>query len=147
MSVLVEKWHRHLQQHPKDVNDEGILQLLLEKSTTKSPSELPGTTTPLLALIDGFIRPGHPDRIPLIQLLLECGADPNARDSLGQTPLMCACYVDTRDESIVKLLLQHGADPNLSIQGKTAWDWVRESGDDEGERIRRLLLEYGARTG
>ncbi|NRA18581.1 MAG: ankyrin repeat domain-containing protein [Oceanospirillaceae bacterium] len=49
---------------------------------------------------------------PLIELLLSKGANPNARDDIGKTPLMVAlnhCSVD-----IINLLLDHGGDLELS---------------------------------
>ena len=51
-----------------------------------------------------------------VELLLELGADPNAVDSWGQTPLHKAHVPDT-----VILLLQHGADPTIiTCSGKKA---------------------------
>jgi len=56
--------------------------------------------------------------------LIERGADVNARDSKGWTPLLSAAHSDTR--SAGKLLLEHGADPSIvSREGKTAEDFVR----------------------
>jgi tetratricopeptide (TPR) repeat protein len=42
-----------------------------------------------------------------VQAALKAGANPNATDSLGATPLMWACY--KADTTIVKLLIQRGA--------------------------------------
>jgi uncharacterized protein len=60
-------------------------------------------------------------------LLLERGADVNARQQLGYTPLMGAAAAGRQD--LVDLLLDHGADRSLvSEDGKTAADIAREHG-------------------
>ena len=53
------------------------------------------------------------------QLLLEAGADPDARQQLGYTALHAAAQHD--DDALAALLLRHGADPGLrNEQGATA---------------------------
>jgi ankyrin repeat protein len=60
-----------------------------------------------------------------VALLLERGADPNARQQVGYTPLMGAASGGRAD--IADLLLRHGADPSLrSEDSKTAADLARE---------------------
>lgn len=60
-----------------------------------------------------------------VALLLERGADPNARQQVGYTPLMGAAGAGRED--LVDLLLRHGADPALaSDDGKTAASIARE---------------------
>ena len=60
-------------------------------------------------------------------LLLGAGADPNARQQVGYTPLMGAAAAGRDD--IADLLLEKGADPALvSEDGKTAADVAREHG-------------------
>ena len=60
-----------------------------------------------------------------LQLLLEAGANPNAQDALGWTPLrhlLRKNSAKTRDKSLsmLKLLLAHGADPSIcDTQGLT----------------------------
>lgn len=57
--------------------------------------------------------------VEVVALLLERGADPNARQQVGYTPLMGAAAGGRED--IADLLLRHGADPALvSEDGKTA---------------------------
>ena len=54
----------------------------------------------------------------IIELLLEYGADANARDDSHKTPLLLA--MQYRTSCIVRCLLEHGADPNLVYEeGKT----------------------------
>ena len=55
---------------------------------------------------------------PMVQTLLQAGADPNAEDSAGQTPLYSAIKWQQRD--VVRILLEAGADPNYrNRQGRT----------------------------
>jgi uncharacterized protein len=62
-----------------------------------------------------------------VALLLQRGADVNARQQVGYTPLMGAAAGGRED--LVELLLKHGADPSLrSDDGKTAADVAREHG-------------------
>jgi ankyrin repeat protein len=62
-----------------------------------------------------------------VALLLEGGADPNARQQIGYTPLMGAAGAGRND--MVDLLLARGADPTLvSDDGKTAADIARDHG-------------------
>jgi len=67
----------------------------------------------------------------LIKMLLDAGADVNARDVRGMTPLMLAVATDRADPEIVKMLLGKGADRQIkSKAGETARDWAVKSGAD-----------------
>lgn len=74
------------------------------------------------------------------RLLLDGGADPNARQQEGFTPLHEAAF--NGSEPIVDVLLQHGADPALrSNDGKTAADFAAENGNmDLAEKLRRRIV-------
>jgi ankyrin repeat protein len=54
------------------------------------------------------------------------GADPNAQDKNGETPLLKAAFEGYVD--VVKLLLVHGADPTVDEDGKTPLDLARVKG-------------------
>lgn len=78
-------------------------------------------------------QPLNHDHAWIARLLLERGANPNARFRPGQpplvpmnaTPLMVQRY---DDDKLVKALLKHGADPTLkSAEGKTALDYARRA--------------------
>ena len=72
--------------------------------------------------------------------LLNDGADVNARDQKGRTPLMAATA--GRQEAIVRHLLKFGADVNaVPTEGRTA---LREAVNDGHAEILRLLLARGA---
>ncbi len=86
---------------------------------------------------------------PIARLLLERGADPNARDKAGYTVLAHA--VLSGDPELVRLLLARGADPAARMpDGATA---LRE-GPSSGGRLRisnsaiqRMLQSATAATG
>lgn len=65
----------------------------------------------------------------LIKALLDAGADVNARDVRGMTPLMLAVATGHQDRSIIRMLLEGGADPSTrSEAGDTAADWALRYG-------------------
>lgn len=51
----------------------------------------------------------HPEMLDVMERLLDLGADPNARNSAGRTPLDFAIYA--REQDKIALLQQHGATP------------------------------------
>jgi len=64
----------------------------------------------------------HPDNLATITTLLDAGADPNARDVDGCTPLFSA-----QSPEVAKLLLDRGGDPSASDQcGFTASRWIED---------------------
>ena len=69
--------------------------------------------------------------------LLEAGAEVNAKDIRGMTPLMFAVASDVADPRVVTLLLDRKADREIkSRDGETALDWARKFGNPE---VLRLL--------
>ncbi len=71
-------------------------------------------------------------------LLLDAGADPNARDHLGMTPLMWATALS--DVSVVEALLAHGADAAaVDENGHTALDTMKTRTDGQREAIVQLI--------
>jgi ankyrin repeat protein len=83
------------------------------------------------------------------RLMLDRGADINAFDSLGRTPLMYAAASDLLPLDLVKLLIERGADVNAKDthkqsgdSGLTALDIAKLHGDTP---IVALLLKAGAK--
>jgi ankyrin repeat protein len=61
-----------------------------------------------------------------MQLLLDKGANPNTRNSVGGTPLMWAAVYN--NEEAAKLLLKRGADPSMKDNdGETAAAWAAKN--------------------
>ena len=88
-----------------------------------------------LTLAAGF---GPPD---LIGRLLDAGADVNAKDVRGMTPLMLAMANDHQNPAVIRMLIEHGADPNAGSKlDETAVDWARKTGFPAGIE----LLKAGA---
>lgn len=86
-----------------------------------------------------------------MQLLLDHGANVNAADFLGRTPLMYAARSDAPSVQAVKLLLAHGADvnakdthPKAGDEGWTALDMAKQNGNAE---VVALLEKAGAKSG
>ena len=82
------------------------------------------------------------------KLLLEYGADVNARNLDGETPLYLVLASSTDQ---VRLLVEHGANVNASIAGRSILCWamfMQRSPSDKAETkaaIIRLLKQHGAR--
>ncbi len=84
-------------------------------------------------------------------VLLEKGADPNARDRGGVTPLHEAVLIRSptsagraRNEEAIRLLLGAGADVNIADSfGRTPLSFAVQDGD-EFEAVVELLLQAGA---
>ena len=81
--------------------------------------------------------------LEMIQTLLDCKANVNARAERGSTPLGFALSgPHLGDARVVRLLLGHSADPNIpALRGLTPLHHASEKGWIE---VVRLLIEYGA---
>ena len=65
----------------------------------------------------------------LIRALIDAGANVNAQDIQGISPLMLAVASEDQDLAVVRVLLQSGANVNArSGRGETALDWARKFG-------------------
>jgi len=81
----------------------------------------------------------------LIQTLIDAGADVNAKDVRGMTPLMLAIATDRQDAAIIKMLLDHGADVDAkSDLGHTAADWAVRNGSPIGIGLLKASVEKPA---
>ena len=92
------------------------------------------SSTPLLLALGG--QTGVKPKV--IQALIDYGADVNAMDISGMTPLMYAARYST--EEIVKILLKAGADLNAKDKnGKTADDYVWDNSKIYRKDLRKIL--------
>ncbi len=72
----------------------------------------------------------------LIKTLLDAGANVNAKDVRGMTPLMLAVATDHQDAGVIRLLLDRGADRQMKDEaGFTAMDWARRAGQPRGMEL------------
>jgi len=85
-----------------------------------------------------------------VRLMLDHGADVNAFDGLGRTPLMYAAATDLLSLEVVKLLVERGADVNAVNRhkqggdtGLTALDIAKLHGDTP---IVQFLVKSGAKA-
>jgi uncharacterized protein len=66
----------------------------------------------------------------IVRRLIECGADVNARQESGATPLHAAAM--NGDSELAQLLVDRGADPGaIHDSGKTAADFASEHGHEQ----------------
>jgi hypothetical protein len=78
----------------------------------------------------------------VVDALLRHGADVNATDSLGGTPLMLAVLARDTDTTLVRLLLDAGADRN--VPDRTGATPLLRATINKRTPLVRLLLEKGA---
>ena len=84
-------------------------------------------------------------KIDIINILLEKGADINAKDNYGRTPLMHAIQYGCSEE-VIKILLEKGAD----INAKDNYGWtplmhaIHECECECSKEVIKILLEKGA---
>lgn len=72
----------------------------------------------------------------LIGTLLDAGANVNAKEVRGMTPLMLAVATDHQDQAVIRMLLDHGASTDVkSDAGATAADWAHRAGLAPGVQL------------
>lgn len=74
-----------------------------------------------------------------VQLLLEHGADPNAKDTQGLTPLF-----DTTNPELARLLVEHKAD--LNARDRNGGTPILRATGDGAANFIKILVEAGAKT-
>ena len=112
-------------------NPAGVARLLKQSPDAGRATGVGGVTPLMYAALYG-------DR-PSARLLLDAGADPNARNDAGATALMWA--VD--DPEITRMLLERKADPNVrSADGRSAL--LLAAGRSGADDVVKMLLAAGA---
>lgn len=87
----------------------------------------------------------NPD-LSALKALITAGADPNARDKEGATPLHMAAY--TQNAKHTQLLLEAGADPLLKTNsGRDAGSMARKAMANEAAGVISLWLLKGCKAG
>jgi ankyrin repeat protein len=84
----------------------------------------------------GLMRAAYARHVAMVRLLLDCGADPNARALMGETPLMGAAL--GRSLEVIRLLLDRGADINaVDVTGATALQAIlqQKPGDEDPDAV------------
>ena len=95
-----------------------------------------------MAITNSNIRPDDSsDYLGSVQLLLENGADPNAKSDGNMTPLLEALRKDEAAE-LVELLINHGADVGLG-QHPPLIEAAKRKADDNA-KVMEILLQAGA---
>jgi ankyrin repeat protein len=89
---------------------------------------------PAMRALQLAVQNGHRELIPI---LVKSGAEPNATDSLGRTPLTVA--VDRRDLAAVRMLIEYGANIN-----EGSFDPLYIAMKNDEFAISKLLVENGA---
>jgi ankyrin repeat protein len=85
----------------------------------------------------------HQGQTDMITAVLDAGADIDARDANGRSPLLCLCQSSTAlNVAAIDLLLSRGADPALrDSSGKTPVCFAFQDSAEQGEKLLRVLSE------
>jgi len=122
---------RLLLQHGANVNAVSAVEAV---DTVKNGPLAIGLLTPLLSAAPY-------GNYETVALLVNAGANVNAKDVRGMTPLAMAVISDRPDPRNVRLLLAKGADPGLrSKNGESAVDWANKYQNPE------MLAAFGAKS-
>ena len=115
-----------------------VVRVLLEHNANVN---LPETYTPLHSVATAGREPGS-DHPQVALLLLEYGANPNARDIERQTPLHLLSGKPHKLD-VLRILLEHGADVDAEdADGRTPLQVALKGGHDE---VTQLLSGYSRR--
>ena len=114
---------------------------LLEQGADPTLADSAGDTA-----LHGIVRYTAATMAPLLDGLLQAGADINHQNRHGQTPLIKTAYASTVRDAVAPLLLSRGADPNRQdYRGQTLLHILatQRSRTDPSAMVR-LLLTNGA---
>mmetsp|Transcript_10090 Transcript_10090/g.21948 ORF Transcript_10090/g.21948 Transcript_10090/m.21948 type:complete len:612 (+) Transcript_10090:3378-5213(+) len=122
-----------------------VLQQLLEEGANPNEEDFRKHKTALHAAINALQWDGDGSE-RMVELLLEKGADVNARNNVGNTPLMEAALKGDEALEICRTLLRHGALNNPKQEGANEFGQTPLHAAIRTNAIRtmHLLLENGA---
>ena len=113
--------------------------VVLAICATGSATAQTGPSASLVALYDGLFRAAHEGDVEAIDLLVAKGADVNARDGNGRTPIHVAAFAS--NDMALKALAAAGADMN-ALEGQ-AYDVVTIAAVADDPELMSLALELG----
>lgn len=97
-----------------------------------------GMTNTVKEIDQGLVRAACKGDVKLVKVLLDNGANVDARDNRGRTGLIWAAFKN--QDEVVKLLLESGADTEIrDDRGCTALVWALRNAHTE---IVEMLLKY-----
>jgi ankyrin repeat protein len=113
-------------------NNLEAVQLLVSKGANVNAASAP----PSFPVKNGIIALGRLTPLlsaatsptPIVQALIDAGADVNARDARGMTTLMLALNADHSEEAALRLLIAKSDLKIRSAAGETALDWAAKNG-------------------
>ena len=147
-TAIVDVFMAHTAKRPvKHRQDSAILPYYIAYYRN-SPNIIEGVKELLAhgANIDAVTRSGdsaliitgwNTNNLPLMQILVEAGANINQSNNNGDTPLMDAAYLGKTAQ--FKYLLSHGGDPTqTNNRGQTAWDIAKRRNQNEITELLEL---------
>ena len=111
------------------------IQILINAGAKVDGQNSTGTTALMLAVRRGLMA--------IVNLLLDCGADPNVQSQSGCSAMHDACSFHYNSTEILRALLEAGGDPSAALWDKGITPLVMAYGRRFEEGVR-LLLEAGA---
>lgn len=122
-------------QRALEAGDQSLVDLFVRAGINIHKEDAAGSPPLITALKKGYTI--------IARILLNAGADPNARDRLGLTPLLLACGKPARGyKEIAELLIAKGAE--IQVRDRLGWTPLLLALSGGTEEIAERLVERGA---
>ena len=119
-------------------NYNDALYLITTKEYDINQQENQQNQSPIFYHVRGFIRyENNDDRLKIIKLLINNGANINLKDKSGNTPIYDADEVDS-----LNILIDNGAD--IHIKNNNEYIPIMQHLNDKDSRIPKILIDKGA---